>query len=472
MKTTSLLSVAVLAAAMVSTAGAQTRTVAATGADHTTIADALAWFATGSNDTADPNVINITDAGIYDEAISITRPMTLQGTGSSRPVIAARPGPTQVSGDTGGADGLVITLATAGNVVLKDLIIIPSRNAAIADDLLRSGGAVETNITLDNVLLAPNNGSDAPVSVDGLTAVSLTGATVNGDDGAFLTATATSTIILRNTVITHFQNPSTGDDGLVLSAAALVHIQEGCTFSYNGRLGIQANGAAFRIDPAAGRRVAVIGNQGFAGIWFAGGGATERTIRNAVILNNGGDGIEIQNHNNPVFTLSDSIIAGNTGDGIQISSTAGTVSPATTPAINIDKVTIAGNTAAPINLIAAPGSGTAAVASAAITNSIIIGGGAPASSIIHNNTGAVSVSFSAVRNSTTNGTGAANVTLASVISDDPGFTATTGDPFAAAFYQVNTAAYGGAGTSNSPLAGGSNYAGPIPSSAKTWEIYN
>lgn len=456
------LSLSVLA----SSAHAATITVGQTGADHTTIAAALAVAV--AND-----VVQIIDDAVYDEAISITVPLTLEGTGVNRPVIAARPGPTQVTGDTGGTDGLVVQLTTPGNVTLRNLIIIPSKTTTPTDDLVRSGGTNAINLLMEDVVVTSNNGADAPVTTTGLTEVDLTGATQTGDDGVFLTGT-NSTFTLRRTVISHHANAGAGRDGLVCSGATNQYfIEEGCVFSYMGRLGIQANGGTFDINSGAGTRVRVIGNKGFAGIWYAGAQATTpRAINGCDVVHNvsataaQGWGVENQSRGTTTATFSNMRIWGNGGQGFLIGSTG-------TGDTVLNNVTIANNQRAALEVAAAVSPAVNA-GNITINDSILAGNGDAAgvnNVIRHNGAGTMTINNSAI---VTQGThslnatpidGTGTVVQNNVINGDPEFKSRTFTN--AAFLDVQNPAFGGAATAAADLAGGASY---DPASTYVWSI--
>lgn len=459
---------AVLTAVMLGICGvaaAQTRTVAASGADHTTIADALAFFATDP-DPLTANVIQITDSGSYDEAISITVPVTIEGTGASRPTILAQAAVPQATGDTV-TDGVVIELPAGGEVTLRNLNIIPSATNTPADDLLRTAGTGGLVLLLEDVTLAPNNGSGAPVSVDGLAPVDLTSAIINGDDGAFIAGTGTAAT-LRNVVITHFQAPGTGHDGLVCSGAAASYSIEGASvFSYNGRLGIQANGTeTFRINSST-TPVKVIGNLGFAGIWFAAAQSVERSIDGCWVLNNGSSttkswGIENQNRGTTDMTISNAIIAGNTGEGLLI----GSVGTANTTLTN---VTIADNGHEPIDISA----GSAGTVSA--TLSIIAGRVGADTPVINNaDVGVLTITDSAVVTagplalSSATATGTGSSTINALTNADPAFYEIV-DFNSPDFYVVSSGAYETIAPGSQPLVGGGGF--ELALSAEQWNLY-
>jgi len=426
-------------------------------------------------DAGVPNVIQITDSSVYDEMITVDVPVTIEGTGASRPVLAVK---INSGGDAN--DGLLITIPTGtfNGVTLRNLIIIPSTTTPPTDDAVRSAGQ-NLNILLDNVLITPNNGSDAPVTIDGLTEVSLVGCTVFGDDGAFLGGGAApagdgTLVTMVNTVISH-NNNAAGNDGLVASGGITgtggFIIQDGCVFSFNGRLGIQS-GSSLQIN-APTKRVIVLGNKGFAGIWFAGVGSAVspvRTLDGVDVLNNGtstisGWGIEQQNGGSVPFSLTNSIIAGNTSRGLLIGEVG------TDGLITVENVTIANNGTSAIETNAAH------TGLLSFTDCVIAGNGTadPLNSILHNGTGAMSISYSAIvtagpfalTGTGTSGTGTIN--QSNVINNDPLFIQTVNFQVPE-FYDVTAVAYAGAGSGGSDLGGGADYAPPT-AVHYSWSLY-
>jgi hypothetical protein len=455
---TCLLAAAVLAAGT-TVASAATLTVAKSGTpNHSTVQAAITA-------AADGDVIQILDDAVYDEGISVTKALTIEGTGTNRPILALQAGPTQVTGDTGGTDGLVVFLSAPGSVTLRNLILIPSATNTPADDLLRTGGT-DLTITLENLLITSNNGSNAPVTTDGLSAANMTGAIQTGDDGIFLAGTNTIGT-LTNVVVSHHQNAGTGRDGIVCSAASSsVTIGDGCVFSYNGRLGIQANAAQSFVINAPNNRVIVKGNAGFAGVWFAGAQATTRSINGLNSINNTGFGLEHQNRGAIEANFSNMILANNgglnfvvgeVGTGNTVVSDA-TISNGATNAMRIN-ATAAGNVTFTNSIFGGSGSGTGIIEH--------LGTG----TLTLNNCAVVTSGLNRLADPPTGGTG--TIIQNSVINADPGFLQINNETLQS-FFQVTSAAYETAGTAGSNLKGGGTFGIPdVPASAgNNWLLYN
>ncbi|MDK2973627.1 MAG: hypothetical protein PWP23_3382 [Candidatus Sumerlaeota bacterium] len=447
--------VGLAAVALVSPALAQTKTVGATGADFTTISAALAFFSP-EPDAGLANVIQIIDSGVYDEAISITGDMTLEGTGSSRPTIAAQMGPTQV--DSG--DGLCIT---AGNVTLRNLIIIPSLTNTPTDDLVRSASTCG-DIVVDNCVLTANDGSNAAATLDGLADVTGT-PTLVGDDLIFPQSSTSVTIV--DSVFAY----ASGDGIVCSSSTPSYFINDGCVFSYCGRLGIQASADQRFVINAPTNRVLVLGNKGFAGLWFAGDQAVERSVNGCNVLNTTsatagqGWGMEVQNRGTvgggfPAATFSNMIIAGNSAQGVIIGSVGDTDTTFT-------NVTIADNLGAAVEVA------TTVVGNVTFNDSILAGNGTGTDQTVNNvDTGVLNINNSAIVTAGpfaltgTAGTGTINQT--NVINGDPEFVETA-NISSVSFYDVNALSYAGAASASSNLGGGADYVNAAD--VAPWQMY-
>lgn len=439
---------------LVAGVNAQTVTVAKSGTpDFSTIQAAIDSFDPDPN-AGLPNVIQITDAASYEEVITIDLPVTIEGTASSRPIIL----PLLNTGN----DGIVISIPTGtlNEVVLRNLIIIPPLAGGPTDDGITSVGQ-NLEIVFENVLNAPNDGTNQPVTTTGLEDLDLValGAVRWGDDCAFLGGTAAPAgdgcnVIFRDTIFTG----ATGD-GLVCSgsSAGFYRIEGGCVFSNCGRLGIQGNGS-FIVD-AADDPLLVINNDGFAGFWFAGTGSSASPVRNLdglVVADNDSWGLEQQNGGGLAFNLSNAVFAGNASIGLRI----GTVG--TTAAQTITNSTFFGNAAAAIQ------ADTGAAYNIVISDSVIAGNGTAASPenaiIIYDSGSTLDISDSAIVTAgafALNGVGStggigvsseATVTTTNIINDDPAFFSTT---IGARNYVAPTAtAYNTANSGGSYLNGG------------------
>jgi hypothetical protein len=235
--------------------------------------------------------------------------------------------------------------------------------------------------------------------------------------------------------------------------------------------------------------VFVLGNKGFAGIWFA--AVPDASVTNPrmidgcnVVFNLGENhttapvgawGIEIQNGGTVNYIVRNSIIAGNTDRGLVISALTGTGT------VTVENVTIANNGTQAIEVAAGYNSNIS------ITDSILAGNGTSNATnvITHNGGGTMDISYSAIVTAgpsalltpPTTGTGVIN--LSNVVNADPQFVDTTTFT-STSFFDVAEMAYAFANSTGNGLGGGADYVGgtptptptPIPLlSARNWNIY-
>ena len=180
--------------------GAYAQTVDVPGT-YATIQEAINSFS--GDVTPDDNVVRITTVGPYAEVITLTYPVTIRGDvgGGERPIILAQ--------DNAG-DGIVVNNGSPYNR-LENLIILPDRTSTPIDDGVWVTGS-GTVCHFDNVLICPNNGSDQPVSTDGLSLPDLTGATFFGDELIYVNSDAI--VHLTDTILTANVAPGTGHRGV------------------------------------------------------------------------------------------------------------------------------------------------------------------------------------------------------------------------------------------------------------------
>lgn len=442
---------------------AQTVTVSKSGSPNfSTIQSAIDSFASDS-DPAE-NVILVQDSSVYDEMVTINRPLRLEGSSAvNRPIIAGR-------NNTAGADALVISIptGTSNTVTLRNLIVIPSKTTPPTDDGIASVGQ-NLFIFLDNVLVSANNGSDQPCTSDGLSTPTVTGTEVFiGDDNLFLGPTTTpagpGTEVLMRNLVSSYGNPAgASNDGIVLSGSGLTYtILDGCVFSFNGRLGIQA-GRNFTIN-APTKPVQVIYNKGFAGLWFASASALARDINGLIVMHNSSTGIEHQNGGTAGLKMSNAIVAQNGATNLQISD-VGINAP-----INLTNVTISNqHTGSAISVL------TTASATITLKDSIVAGNGTadPVNTIVHNGSGPLTITGSALVTAGPNAlvapkTGTGPVSGSPSTTADPQFVNIL-DPTSPSLYDVANTAYATANSSGGPLRGGADYVGT--STVRDWTLY-
>lgn len=446
-------------------ATAQTVTVSKTGTINT-IAGAIAQFASDSDPA--PNVIQITDSEVYDEVITVDVPLTIEGTGSAKPVLAVQ---ANASGRAG-SSGLVVNLPstmTTGSVFLKNLTVIPSRTAPPAS----SGINVFNNnayVEIDGLLLTANNGSDAPVSTDGLTDVPENSAfTYFGDDGIAAGQTADGQfegdgleLHITNTIITSLrdQNAAGNTNGIYVSGQSEASfrkttIGDGLVVSFNGDTrpgyGITCNGD-FVLN-APNKRALIMGNR--LAIFFQGSSPNERYVNGLNAVNNAYQGIYESSATGVRMTVENAIIGQGSRQALWIDGAA--AGDITLRNVTIGPATL--STYEPVRFLANN-------ANLVVENGIFLGNANQNVSNIIHNAGAGLISFtdsavvttSTLALSTVIGENAPflnpdRVSSPATLSHDPAFINIT-DPLHPYYFAVSSPIYATAGTGGTPIHGG------------------
>jgi hypothetical protein len=444
------------------------------GADQTTLSAAIT--AAVADDT-----IRIIGVGPYDEIITVNKPLTIEGFGV-RPNICV-----QLNG--AGLDGFNVT-GFSGTCVLKNLNIIPSLTTPPTDDgmFINPGAGQVMNLIMDGIVVCPNDGTNNPVTLNGLTEVDLTGKTPFGDDGITITsadATSVITAYMTNCVISHNQN-GTNQDGMVIFPAvgsgSIVTIGPGCVISYNRRVAIQWGGAGadIRVQGAADNRVKIIGNYcnpatpgTYGGLYMFSGTAD---IDQCIFSANSGCGIVAASavptappSGLGLINVSNCIIANNGADGLRYNDT----DPAHAVPVTVNKVTFFNNVQSPIDIYAANLTGNIT-----ITDCIFAGDGTEditgtANAFLNDASPSVStsfinfsglviapgVSYTLATSSIDGVEGVGTTIVANSITADPLFAST--DPANPNFLNVTNYAFSTAGSGGAPLAGGARYTGAL-----------
>lgn len=332
---------------------AQTITVAKTGSPtYNTLQAALDHFETDP-DPNTPNVVQITDSAVYDEVLTVKSPLTLEGTGSARPVLTVRENATGFDNDGttvthvtewAGGSGLLIDIPitmTTASVALKNLVIIPSKTGTPPINGL-SSKANNFFLHMENLLVTGNDGNDAPISTDGLTAVPPDGNHVHflvsgGHIGSITNNRPEADgaeVLMRNCIFTHNKGtlggswrsgffmcriyyvtgipPGAGTPTRPTAYRRLV-IDDGCKFTFNNGSGLRT-AASTTIETPDNRTFFAHNSEG--GLWLdtqrgvneingiisanngttgvneglgniLGGVVTRMNLRNAIIANNG-----------------------------------------------------------------------------------------------------------------------------------------------------------------------------------------
>lgn len=220
-----------------------------TGVSYQTIGAALTYIKT----TAEPRNVNIVGGGPYLENISANFSVTIKGSGY-RPVLAANP---TVSLPNTNLNGNGVAFYTTSEFPgdqtfkLENMVILPQVGSAATRNAIRTNNnnstsaltAVKMTVLLDNILVTGNNGSNQPISTDGMSTASLTGATSFGDDPMFFAGLVD--VYTTNTIITNSARGSATADGIIFNPDApgyTLNIGPGTVISYMNRTAIQLAG--------------------------------------------------------------------------------------------------------------------------------------------------------------------------------------------------------------------------------------
>jgi len=219
------------------------------GADFTSISSALDAVASNADE---PNILTITGGGPYNEIIIIGTPVTIRGeSADNRPIILINQN-NSVSGRE--SDGIVNSAAV--DITFENLIfLLPSLEATPSDDgfdIRPFSDDDNFSVTVRNVLITANNGSNEPLSVDGKELQDFSGATTFGDDGFQILSTfagipsGTINALFENVIVTHNDgdgNPTEasigGQDSFILGGERLTVTMRNVTASFGDRWGFQ-----------------------------------------------------------------------------------------------------------------------------------------------------------------------------------------------------------------------------------------
>lgn len=425
--------------------GAYAQTVDVPGT-YATIQAAIDSFS--GDVTPEDNVVRITTVGPYAEVITLTYPVTIRGDvgGGARPIILAQ---------SNGGDGIVVNNGSPYNG-LENLIILPDRTTSPTDDGVWVTAA-GTECSLDNVLICPNNGSDQPVSTDGLSLPDLTGATFFPDEVLYVSTGAI--VHATDTILTANVAPGTGHDLMLISgsAGAGSTINKGCIFSFSSRYGAQINnGVTIRgtVDEPV-----VFAYSGFEplnspytytlGIF---GGGTY-ALENVIFIGSDSDGLQVYDtvvgdtNALPSITHCAFVSSGNYGLNIN----TGTVPT------SISECTFVGNTNVLINSdpdVTITATDCIFAGTGTLTANSIVNAASPATMTLTNCAVVQAGPYSVAA--------VTDAILVNVINDDPLF-ANIADWLDPSFLDVYNGAYGAAGSGGAPLSGYGDYAaGPTP----------
>jgi len=430
--------------------GAYAQTVDVPGT-YATIQAAIDSFS--GDVTPEDNVVRITTVGPYAEVITLTYPVTIRGDvgGGERPIILAQ--------DNAG-DGIVVNNGSPYNR-LENLIVLPDRSSTPTDDGIWVTVA-GTECSFDNVLICPNNGSDQPVSTDGLSLPDLTGATFFTDE--CLLASAGGILHCTRTIITANLAAGTGRDllGCFSSSGAGHTINAGCIFSFGSRYCAQiSNSVTIR---GTVEEPVVFAFSGFEPlnapythtVGFFGGGTY--IVENAIFIGSDSDGIQVYDtlvgDANALPSITHCAFVGSGNYGLNINT--GTVPT------SISECTFVGNTNVLINIdpdVTITATDCIFAGTGTLTANSIVNAASPATMTLTNSAVVQAGPYSVAA--------VTDAILVNVINDDPLFS-NIADWLDPSFLDVYNGAYGAAGSGGAPLSGYGDYAaGPTPTPTET-----
>lgn len=249
---------------------AQVVTVSKTGpADETTIQAAILSLAPGGlrdDGNRNNNVVQILDDSIYVEALLIDgMGLTLESTGPNRPRII-----TSATEAASNPSNFAVRVDTDQTVTFRQLIFMPAvasqpDGGFTIDEFTNSGTNVYTAV-FEDVLIAGNDGSDNPISLDGKTAPPPGTLTYNGPVIDFNSnpVAGVPSITFRRTVVTG-ANASGQNAIRIFTDNGTVSFQEGCVFSYLGGQAVRfsdALGTVATWNGTAAEPIIIHGNRG------------------------------------------------------------------------------------------------------------------------------------------------------------------------------------------------------------------
>lgn len=320
--------------ALASTIGAQTKIVDATGATAgsvTTINAALA-------DNTVTEII-VKNTGIYEEGLLVTRDVIIRGEDpNNRPVIAMKGLASQPLFGPGdgiylGGDGL-----SGGDmaITLSNFILVPHTDGSVIDDAIsispRSG--FQLNLTMENILIAPNNGSNAPLAstVWDDPDLSAPGVVRIPDDGIYLMADPAfggyQGIVnadLTNVVIIGPGGANVTGEAIVCYAGDGIINATGIGISYSVRTGAQiANNTTWNVTGTRTNPGWITRKNSLNGITFFDG---KISMDHVIAVENTVGGIRADTDGVQSIDITNSLFANNLDDGFYVS--AATFQPMT-----------------------------------------------------------------------------------------------------------------------------------------------
>ncbi len=228
----------------------------------------------------EPNEITIIGGGPYEEALVIGIPVIIQGASADdRPIILL-----QRNDELSGREDDGIVNSAAVDMTFENLIFLPSANNPPGDDgfdIRPLSDDDHFSVTLRNVLITSNNGSDQPLSTDGRELHDFTNAVPFGDDGFQILSTfsgipsGTIDALIEHVTVTHIDqdgNPDSlgsGNDSFIIGGENVTVTFRDVYVSYGDRFGFQfLSNLTANLEGTATEPIVV--NGGFGGIGSTG----------------------------------------------------------------------------------------------------------------------------------------------------------------------------------------------------------
>ncbi|MFB3896101.1 MAG: hypothetical protein ACE14V_07350 [bacterium] len=268
-----------------------------------------------------PDTVQILDNGPYFEALEIGTSgynLTIEGSGGSRPLLVSN----RSSAITGyWTDNRAIDIrADICTTIIKDIVLIPSvtdpPGAGIDID---DNGISGFNVQLINVVIAGNDGSDQPVTMDGLT-VGSAATTFTSHAIDIQSTPAAGNVYLEKVIVSRAALGSNYGLRVLLDGTsgnrAKVNVGPGCVFSYLPVDGIYFGASMYCDATFSGTSTEpiIFTNNARWGIWDYNntGNSAVNKLNWAIFTNNGSMGLRISGTSNqPTVTMTNCTFANN-----------------------------------------------------------------------------------------------------------------------------------------------------------------
>lgn len=419
--------------------------------------------------------IVVKNTGVYHEGLLLTRDVIVRGEDPNNPpviameALASQPvlGPGDgiyIGGDGQSADNLDITF--------KNFILIPALTNSITDDAFsvspNPGGILKVNI--ENVLCAPNNGSDQPLTTDVWANPDLAGAGVIRvpDDGIYLMNDQFSGFDGDIQVtLTDLRMIGVGGDAFVLYAGqngSASITASGLAATHSGRYAAQISQENPLTITGTRENPGWIARKNAVGILCFGGGQVQ--FDHVVAVDNEDCGLRVDANNNVNVAISNSLFARNKFQGVVVKN-----APPAAKTWSISDTTFLNNDTGNNGIANLEFTSDVTADMTANVNDCIFAGtdseaiqNAGAANVIANNCAFVTAGPNALP-SVFLGT---PPTENSSVNADPEFTNIDTDPLLANSFDVGSVAYATASSTSGELNGWGDGPG---SSVRDWSVY-